>query len=284
MSNRSLFTLPAGAMTGRQLFSTAVLQAQIAECCCVQADLQIVASLKPVVDAASGLASLLLTMTVTNNGPSTATGVKVTATVPALSAATVVIKAVPSNPVVVVSSGLQASLGSMTSGQSQNLQCTFVPLVAAGSPFIPVRRIIVAASGAVSGRTLDPNSTNNTFSVSAAMPFPAQVMKFTGGGAMPVNQIVITFTKRLQPGSVNANTFLIANVETGAAVTGSISYDDPSRSATFAMPGNGFPAGDFNVTLVGTGSSTILDIDGLALDGDMDGKPGGNYKHQFGVG
>jgi hypothetical protein len=223
-------------------------------------------------------------MTVTNNGPSTARGVSVSAAIPALSLPPAVIQVVPVGPLVLLGSGLQAILGSMSKGHSQTLQAVFVPIVPAGALLIRVPPIIVSVSGVVSGTTQDPNPANNSFSVTGAMPFPAQVTQFTGGGAMPVDSVVITFSKKLQSSSVNAGTFLIWNADSGATISGSVSYDDPSASASFSMAGNGFPAGDYNVTLLGTGPSPILDLDGLALDGDADGKPGGDYHHQFGVG
>lgn len=292
MGRSNFSNVGASTVPGRQLFSTAALQDQIAKCCCLQgpapspfaADIQIFATLTATVDSASGLASLLLTMNVINNGPATAIGVNVAATVPALSASTVVIRAVPVSPLILAGSTLQANLGTMTNGQSRNMQCTFIPLVSVVSSFTNVLLFVVNVSGSVSAATPDPNPSNNTFLVSASIPTPAEVTGFTGGGARPVNEVSVSFGKSIQPGSLNSNTVQIANVETGAVVGGSITYDDSSTSTTFSVPGNGFPAGGYQLTLIGTGSSPIVDVDGLPLDGDGDRKPGGNYTHQFGVG
>lgn len=277
----------------RQLFSTAVLQDQIAECCCVppppptpppaSADLQITATLNVASDPASGVASLLLTMTVSNNGPSTAGNVAVAASVPVLSSPGSLVKAVPASPVVLAANGIQANLGSMTNGQSQNLQCLFVPLIPAGTVFINSHSIIVAVSGLVSADSPDPVSSNNSFNISAVMPFPAQVLSFTGDGKVPVNKAIAIFTKSLQATTVTASTFQIVDATTGNSAGGSVSYDDASRSATYSVPGDGFAAGNYDVTLVGTGAAPILDVDGLALDGDSNGRPGGDYTNKFSI-
>jgi hypothetical protein len=275
----------SGMRVGRQLFSTAILQAQIASCCCTRsgADLQIAATLRPLLDPATGRAGLMLTMFVTSNGPSIASGVTVTATVPALAVKPPAIQASPVSQLVLAGSQLQASLGSILNGESRSLQCFLLPF--------PLRftaallKLVVQVSGSVSATNIDPVPQNNTFFVSADAPFPATVTDFTGGGAMPVNKIVVTFSKKLQPASVNKNTFLIINATTGALVApDQITYDDAGMKATFSVTGKGIPAGTYAARLVGSGPAPITDQDGFALDGDQNGIPGGNFTKPFGVG
>jgi hypothetical protein len=115
------------------------------------------------------------------------------------------------------------------------------------------------------------------------MPFPAQVKSFSGSGTAPVNQAVAIFSKKLQGPSVNANTFQIADAITGASVAGSVTYDDPSQSAKFSVSGAGFPIGNYYITLIGTGASPIVDVDGFALDGNFDSRPGGDYSNKLSV-
>lgn len=108
----------------------------------------------------------------------------------------------------------------------------------------------------------------------------------------------VTFSQPVLRATVTGSTFTVTatDVQTGAAlpnVTGSISFDDnspspTSLSATFTpAPGSGFfptSLGDsvrYTVTLVGTGAAPILDVNHLALDGDGNGKPGGDYANNF---
>lgn len=275
-----------GMQVGRQLFSTAFLQAQIASCCCTQAgaDLQIVGTLRPIVDPTTGRAVLLLTMFVTNKGPSIADGVNVTATVPALALNPPAVQAAPVSPLTQVGSHLQAYLGSVLNGDSRSLQCILLPLAFRISP-VAAFKFVIAVSGSVSEINFDPVPQNNAFSVSAEAPFPARVTDFTGGSTIPVNQVMATFSKKLQPSSVNKNTFLIVDAKTGSQVAaGGITYDDSALTATYSMPGSGFPAGTYAVKLLGSGPAPILDGDGFALDGNADGIPGGDFTTLFSVG
>ena len=220
-------------------------------------------------------------MTVTNNGPSAASSVAVAASVPALAGPSALVKPVPTSPVVIAASGLQANIGTMTKGQSQSLQCLMVPLIPAGAGL--THPIIVAVSGTVTASSPDPISSNNSFNISAIMPFPVQVLSFTGDGKVPVKQAVAVFTKRIQAATLTANTFEIVDAVTGASAGGTVSYDDASRSAKYSVAGDGFPAGDYDVTLVGTGAAPILDVDGFVLDGNFDGRPGGDYTNKLSI-
>lgn len=111
------------------------------------------------------------------------------------------------------------------------------------------------------------------------------------------NSIVVTFSQPILRSTITANTFFVSetDAQTGAAlgkVAGSITLDSSSSattmSATFTPgPNSGFfiapnaDSANYTVTLVGTGATPILDFNHLALDGEKDGKPGGDYTNFF---
>jgi hypothetical protein len=130
-------------------------------------------------------------------------------------------------------------------------------------------------------------------------PVPAKVMRVEppDGATFDVNQdtstppppafIEIFFDKRLEGATVNANTVRVVRSRDGEFAEswpGTVTYDDATRSARFE-PDHPF---DFmlrlyTLTVVGDGPERILDVDGLALDGDGDGAPGGNFTSTFTV-
>jgi len=90
---------------------------------------------------------------------------------------------------------------------------------------------------------------------------------------------------------VNANTVRVVRpIDGGSAVPwpGTVTYDDATRSARFT-PQQPFGTPPFvsrlyTLTVFGDGPDRILDVDDLALDGDGDGSPGGNFTSSFAVG
>jgi hypothetical protein len=114
---------------------------------------------------------------------------------------------------------------------------------------------------------------------------PANNTVFTNNQQIP-GSIIITFNKHLVAASVNTNTILVLLTQPNLpskSVTGTVSYDDGTQSATFT-PNQPFTIpGTYQVTVVGSGPSFITDSDGLALDGNADGTPGGNFLSQFSV-
>ena len=114
---------------------------------------------------------------------------------------------------------------------------------------------------------------------------PASGTVFTNASTVPP-AVILTFSKNLQPATVNTNTIQVVRVVPGAnsvLLQGVVTYDDGNRSAQFA-PAQAFtiPA-VYQVTVVGSGPSAILDSDNLSLDGNDDGQPGGNFISQFTV-
>lgn len=114
---------------------------------------------------------------------------------------------------------------------------------------------------------------------------PANGVVFTNANTIPP-AVLITFSKNLQPATVNTNTVQVLRITPGApsvVLQGNVTYDDGQRLARFT-PAQAFtvPA-VYQVTVVGSGPSAIVDVDNLALDGNDDGQPGGNFLSQFTV-
>jgi hypothetical protein len=112
---------------------------------------------------------------------------------------------------------------------------------------------------------------------------PPNSTVFTNNQQIP-GSILITFNKHLVSSSVNTNTILVLLTQAGLPskpVAGSVSYDDGTQSATFTPTQPFTIPGTYQVTVVGSGPSFITDSDNLALDGNADGTPGGNFLSQF---
>jgi hypothetical protein len=110
-------------------------------------------------------------------------------------------------------------------------------------------------------------------------------------GPNPPGSIVITFDKKLMSTTVNNDTIQVASVVLPNGppqrMQGNVQYSDgppstaiftPTEPSTFDGATSGI---DYSVTVRGTGSSPILDVDNLPLDGDSDGNPGGDFSSHF---
>jgi len=139
--------------------------------------------------------------------------------------------------------------------------------------------------------------------IACCCPIPAKVIRVeppdsavfdTGEGNLPrpPSVIEIFFDKSLQGATVNENTIQVVRSEDsgggpGPAVPwpGTVAYDDATRSARFT-PEQPFGTDPpilrlYTLTVFG---DQILDVeDGLALDGNGDGSPGGNFTSTFTV-
>jgi hypothetical protein len=99
------------------------------------------------------------------------------------------------------------------------------------------------------------------------------------------NNVTLTFSKDLSPASVNTGSVQVMN-PAGQIVPGSVSYNAASRTAVFTPQGpfTQFMTGqesEFTVIARGSGPGPIMDTDNLALDGDANGSPGGNFTSKF---
>lgn len=114
---------------------------------------------------------------------------------------------------------------------------------------------------------------------------PAAGTVFTDAATIPP-VLVVTFDKHLVASSVNTNTILVLRTTPGVPskqLQGTVTYDDGTRTAQF-KPAEAFTIpGTYLVTVVGSGPNQITDSDNLALDGNDDGVPGGNFISQFTV-
>lgn len=84
---------------------------------------------------------------------------------------------------------------------------------------------------------------------------------------------------------VEGETFFVRQAGSGAFIPGAISWNDEQKILYFKSTENvnvgcSFdPACVLEISLIGTeaGRGVVLDVDGLALDGDQNGKPGGDF-------
>lgn len=117
---------------------------------------------------------------------------------------------------------------------------------------------------------------------------PASKAAFNDYNNLPPKEIVVGFDKRLLAQTVNTTTVQVSVSKNGGvpqAVPGTVVYDDASKSARFT-PSQPFEAGVqtpnvYAVVVRGDPPNPILDIDNLALDGDGNGAPGGNFTSSF---
>ena len=107
---------------------------------------------------------------------------------------------------------------------------------------------------------------------------PATGATFTNTGPASV---VVTFNKSVQPATVNTATFTVSRTGAGP-VEGSVTYNEANRTATFT-PSSPFITTNYVVTVHGSGTQTVIDIDDLALDGNADGKAGDDFTSTFSV-
>jgi hypothetical protein len=115
----------------------------------------------------------------------------------------------------------------------------------------------------------------------------------TGEGNLPRPPafIEIFFDKSLQGATVDGNTVRVGRSVNGGPVEpwppDTVAYDEATRSARFTPQqpfGTDPPAmRSYTLTLFGDGTDPILDVDGLLLDGNGDGSPGGNFTSTFTV-
>ena len=88
---------------------------------------------------------------------------------------------------------------------------------------------------------------------------------------------------------MNVNTVRVVRSRDGEPAEswpGIVTYVDATQSARF-KPNQPQPFDStlrlYTLTVVGDGLERILDVDGLALDGNGDGSPGGNFTSTFTV-
>src|SRR5207248_919197 len=105
----------------------------------------------------------------------------------------------------------------------------------------------------VPARIVDCSPTNND--------------SFTDAGPA---SITVTFSKSVQPASVNKSSFTVQEAQASGPLDGTVVYQDATLTATF-RPSATIGRGAYTITVRGSGSSPVVDVDNLALDGEFNG-------------
>ncbi|MBI4641049.1 MAG: Ig-like domain-containing protein, partial [Candidatus Tectomicrobia bacterium] len=99
----------------------------------------------------------------------------------------------------------------------------------------------------------------------------------SGSGAALNSEIFILFSEKIDPLTANSSTISVVDVGTNTAVSGTVTLLPSGRVVEFT-PASPLPAGgNFRVTI----TDSVTDLAGNRLDGDNDGKPGGNFTSLF---
>jgi hypothetical protein len=115
-------------------------------------------------------------------------------------------------------------------------------------------------------------------------------INFTPGEQFPnvgPSAIKVTFSQPVLRASLTQSSYFVTSIQ-GANVAGSISFDDTSAnsftlSATFTPSSPFFAQNTFTVTVAGSSTHPVTDLNNVALDGNSDGFAGGNYTASFSV-
>jgi hypothetical protein len=100
------------------------------------------------------------------------------------------------------------------------------------------------------------------------------------GAHFDVKQVVVTFDKDVQAGTVNTSTVIVHG--DGEALEGQVQYTPAQRKAVFT-PSKVMRAGEYKITVKGAGSQAVRDVDDLALDGNKDGNAGDDFTSTFSI-
>lgn len=118
---------------------------------------------------------------------------------------------------------------------------------------------ILAGCGGGGGSSDTPPAPIDTTTPSVVSTNPAHEAV-----SVPTNRAVtVTFNKAINPASINSSTFSLRNDNTGALVTGSLTYDEPSRTATLRPD-----ALAADTTYRATVTSQITDMNGRRMTAD----------------
>lgn len=161
-----------------------------------------------------------------------------------------------------------------------------------GRPPLPQSTIDVVRQWIIDGATDDRAPASSPVRVSSLSIVPDSVL-----AASPA-QIVAGFDRELDASTVNVNTFLLiasggddtfgdGNETSVAAASISVPLTNP-QSAIFDLGTTVLAADRYQIRLLGSGASTILDLDANVLDGEPggalpsgDGTAGGDFVAEF---
>ncbi|MDH3265462.1 MAG: Ig-like domain-containing protein [Gammaproteobacteria bacterium] len=130
-----------------------------------------------------------------------------------------------------------------------------------------------------------PPPSSDPVKVASLAPAPGSTVNATPA------QVVATFDRELDATSVNTNTFILENSSNATIAATSISVPGANpRSAVFDLTGITLADDTYEVRLLGSGASIIMDLDANALDGEFsgafpsgNGTQGGDFQAQFTV-
>jgi uncharacterized repeat protein (TIGR01451 family) len=226
---------------------------------------------------------LVFSLTVSNSGPSEATGVILTDTLPA-GATLLSATSSQGGPVEQFSGGFTANLGNLAPGSSATVTIRVRPMLLGQA----------ATSARVGGNESDPDTQNNSTTASAAIVapivavVPPRVLQVRRTGIHhEQTQIAITFSGPLDPSrATDPRNYLIqapsANQRLGTRFTqriglSSVTYD-PSSNTVLLTPAQRLNFHHrFLLTLNGSTPSGLSDPAGALLDGGSTGHPGSNF-------
>jgi uncharacterized repeat protein (TIGR01451 family) len=220
--------------------------------------------------------------TVTNNGPDTATGTVLTQTLP--TGATFV---ATSGPADVANGVVTANLGDIAPGASVSFAVAVLP-TAAGT---------LGGQASVTTTATDPNPDNSTLNpvvmVNPAMPVVAPTV--TGlerfGVHYEPTHLVLTFSEPLDPVTAeNLNNYLLVDAGRDGRLNtrddrvlplASATYDPVAQTVTLTPIHLLKLRGHYGL-LVNGNPGGVTGQNGLLLDGDNNGSPGGDFVTTFG--
>lgn len=115
-----------------------------------------------------------------------------------------------------------------------------------------------------------------------------------GGSVTPgksgVVTVAVTFDKALDPSTATVDAIKIVGLRAKTTVPDAVivdpatfKYDEVARKLTVSGTFQASADLRYRVTVRGNGAKRIRDIDGLDIDGDGDGEPGGDFKSHFTV-
>lgn len=146
-----------------------------------------------------------------------------------------------------------------------------------GGPYLSQDRIDLVRRWISGGAQPVATSAPNKLLVTSTVPAPAEA------AAPGLNQVLVIFSHDVDASLAASGTFTLVdgNDQPVAIASAVVPAGRPTVvELTLAAP---LPAGSFQLTVRGSGAIALADSAGHVLDGDADGRPGGDYLMSFDV-